>query len=514
MKPVISLKQYTTLCISLLCAIVIVSCSKSAQPDTPVPITATPTISSVDVTEGTFNATVVITGANFSATSSDDLVYFNAVQATVISATATQLTVTVPQNAGTGTITIKIKGVGATGPVFTYLQALTITSLDIVQGGFNTTITITGTGFSTIPSHDQVFFNNKAATVISATATQVVATVPVGAGTGAVTMKVVQSNATGPTFTYQLLAVVSTFAGNTFGSADGTGLAASFGYPNNMAIDATGNLYVADEFNGSVRKITPAGVVTTVAKGFNHPAGVAIDANGTIYVGDKGNNIIRKISTTGVVSILAGSGSAGAANGTGTNATFDTPLGMTTDASGNVYVSDGNNNLIRKITPAGVVTTFAGNGTIGAVNGNSTTASFNAPFGLAMDASGTMYVADTYNNLIRKISATGVVTTLAGSGAAGATNGTGTGASFNQPRGVAVDASGNVYVADFGNSGLIRKITSAGVVTTLAGGVSGFADGVGTAARFAGVYDVVVDATGIIYVTDGGNNSIRKIVIQ
>ena len=323
--------------------------------------------------------------------------------------------------------------------------------------------------------------------------------------------------------------VVTTFAGSGMtGSNDGlaTGIIASFNGPSGAAVDASGNVYVADQGNHNIRKISTAGLVTTfagsgsagatngtgTAASFNYPVCVAADTSGNLYVAEAGNHDIRKVSPVGVVTTLAGSGSSGWADGTGTAASFNRPWGMAVDASGNVFVADSHNNMIRKVTSAGVVTTFAGSGTAGSAEGTGTAASFNNPDGVAVDASGNVYVGDLNNNKIRKISPTGVVTTLAGSGVVGATDGTGTAASFDSPVGVALDTSGNVYVADDYNY-RIRKISPAGVVTTLAGsGSYGSADGLGTAASFNYPDGVVVDASDNVYVTDWGNNNIRKII--
>ncbi|HIF27927.1 MAG TPA: hypothetical protein EYQ40_05270, partial [Candidatus Marinimicrobia bacterium] len=224
---------------------------------------------------------------------------------------------------------------------------------------------------------------------------------------------------------------------------------------------------------------------TGTAAAFYLPTDVALDGSGNVYVGDQYNHLIRKITSGGVVSTLAGSGSQGSTNGTGTAASFYKPSGVAVDGSGNVYVADKDNHLIRKITSGGVVTTLAGSGSVGSANGTGTAASFNYPSGVAVDGSGNVYVGDWGNHLIRKITSAGVVSTFAGSGSAGSANGTGTAATFNHPYGVAVDGSGNVYVADYLGNHLIRKITSAGVVTTLAGsGSSGSANGTGTAASF------------------------------
>jgi RHS repeat-associated protein len=247
---------------------------------------------------------------------------------------------------------------------------------------------------------------------------------------------------------------------------------------------------------------------------YSQPLGATADAQGNVYIAEGGNHRIIKVGPWGYTTILAGSssGAHGYANGQGTMATFYHPVGLAADASGNIYVADEDNHAIRKITPAGTVTTFAGSGSQGSVDGTGTAASFYYPCGVAIDASGTLYVADTYNNKIRKITPAGVVTTLAGSGVAGSANATGTAATFNQPFSVAVDASGNVYVTDRSNH-KIRKITAAGVVTTLAGsGTAAFAEGTGTAASFNAPTSITIDKQGNLYVTDENNQRIRKIV--
>lgn len=313
--------------------------------------------------------------------------------------------------------------------------------------------------------------------------------------------------------------------GAAAGAANGIGAAASFNHPFGLAVDAAGNVYVADQGNDLIRKIDPDTVVTTLAgmagisgavngmdttAAFYKPFGVAADAAGNIYVADAGNNLIRRITPAGVVSTFAGTGAAGSADGTD-SATFNSPLGVAIDAAGNVYVADYGNDLIRKINPAGVVSTLAGSGATGADDGPGATATFNLPEGIAVDAAGNVYVADNGNNLIRKITAGGVVSTLAGSGKAGSANGAGTAASFNSPFGLAVDATGDVYVADAGNN-LIRMITPAGVVSTFAGnGKKGAANAMGTAASFNTPAGVAVDAAGNVFVADENNNLIRKI---
>ena len=232
----------------------------------------------------------------------------------------------------------------------------------------------------------------------------------------------------------------TTFAGQGPGSADGTGSAARFNDPFGVATDSSGNVYVADSINSTIRKITLAGAVTTLAglagtggsadgtgsaARFNFPIGVATDGSGNVYVGDLFNSTIRKITPAGAVTTLAGlAGSRGSADGTGSAARFASPQGVATDSSGNVYVADSDNNTIRKITPAGAVTTLAGlAGSRGSADGTGSAARFNLPRGVATDSSGNVYVADTFNNTIRigRAALADVATIDLSTGARGAT---------------------------------------------------------------------------------------------
>jgi len=327
-------------------------------------------------------------------------------------------------------------------------------------------------------------------------------------------------------------ATVTTLAGTAgaTGSADGTGAAARFAYPLNIACDAAGNLYVTDHLNLTIRKITLTGVVTTLAgkagsmgsvdgRGaavrFYSPDGIARDAAGNLYVTEFDGYTIRKITPAGQVTTLAGKArAAGTADGTGAAARFNGPDGIACDTAGTLYVTDSGSNTIRRISPAGRVTTVAGKaGVMGSADGTGAAASFNGPSGIACDAAGNLYVADSGNNTIRKITPAGVVTTLAGKpGATGSADGVGPSATFNNPQGIACDAAGNLYVVDSQNCA-VRKITPAGVVSTVAGkaGSVGKADGSGAAASFFAPTGIACDAAGNLYVTDTHNYTIRKI---
>ena len=327
---------------------------------------------------------------------------------------------------------------------------------------------------------------------------------------------------------------VSVFAGSiskVTGSGNATGTSARFNLPRGIAIDAAGVMYVADQTNNMIRKITAAGVVTTLAGSttagttnatgtaarFNAPYDVTVDGSGNVYVADYGNNQIRKITSAGVTTLLAGSTS-GMTNGTGGAASFNGPVGIFWSAAASaMYVTDYANNQIRKVTAAGVTTLFSGSasGTSGMANGNSSVATFSGPNGLVADASGNVYVADQNNNQIRKITPSGNVTLFAGSalGATGSADGNGSAATFNTPRGIAIDAAGNLYVDDSGNFE-IRMITPTGDVTTIVGtGSAGNVTGVGTAASIDGRTLTVDPTTGYLYLADYNNHAIKRIIL-
>jgi sugar lactone lactonase YvrE len=333
---------------------------------------------------------------------------------------------------------------------------------------------------------------------------------------------------------------VTTLAGaGASGSMDGVGTNAFFSVPVALATDGAGNVYVADYGNNLIRRVSPLGVVTTLAGSaglsgnangdntsspFFHPSGIAVDDATNLYVADTGNDLIRKITPDDMAAnwtattLTGKAGQLGDADGSGTNASFYLPQGVTVDSLGNVYVGDSLNRTIRRITAGGMVSTLAGpDGSYGSADGPAAAARFDEPYGVALDGATNLYVADTFNDTIRRISPAGVVTTLAGlAGVAGDSNGTNNGAQFDTPTGVAVDGAGNLYVADYQNS-TVRKITPGPgtnwSVSTLTGtaGVNGFSNGPVGVALFNHPYGVAVDGLTNLYVSDYDNQVIRLI---
>jgi len=358
----------------------------------------------------------------------------------------------------------------------------------------------------------------------------------------------VYKNQPSPTETF----TVSTLAGGGEGFADGEGSIAQFDYPRAIAIDPAGNLYVTD--SSRIRKVTPKGEVSTLAGSeesgfadgegsvaqFRLPHGIAIDATGNLYVADTGNNRIRKVTPEGVVSTLAGSGETGYggggfADGEGSSAQFSSPHGIAIDVAGNLYVADSRNRRIRKVTPKGEVSTLVG-GEWGFADGEGRNARFSYLEDITIDAAGNLYVDDYWNNCICKVTPKGEVSTLTKCGELGKVEGLvgfvviekldfghwdwldfGNDVQFKGPLRIAIDAAGNLYVTELFNHG-IRKVTPGGEVSTLVGGRgisdSGFADGEGNVARFWSPSGITIDAAGNLYVVDSGNHRIRKITLQ
>ncbi len=325
---------------------------------------------------------------------------------------------------------------------------------------------------------------------------------------------------------------VSTLAGSgSISSANGIGVAAGFSSPSGVAVSSNGTLFIGDFGNSLVRTInlTTSAVTTFAGTGvqgllngaaataqFNGTANIVFDKSGNLFIADEQNSAIREISTSGVVTTVAGSGLAGHLDGPAAAAQFDHPEGMIFDASGNLYVVESANNDVRKINlSTSTVSTFAGTGTQGFTNGPIASATFFSPYGIAIDASGNMYVADIVNNCIRKITvSTGIVSTFAGSGTQGLSNGPAATATFYYPAGVAFDSKGNLYVAELKNN-TIREITTTGTVTTYAGtGAQGATDGLASTATFHQPIGLTFDSNDNLYIADEYNNKIRKVVVS
>ena len=320
----------------------------------------------------------------------------------------------------------------------------------------------------------------------------------------------------------------TTLAGNAGGEgiSDGTGSAAHFDGVLGLGTDKAGNFYLSNYYTNTIKKMTPDGKVTTlagmaVADGslaaplFNDPVGVATDSKGNVYVANNDNETISKITSDGETTVFAGMAVViGDKDGKGAKARFNLPSGIVVDKADNLYVTDSDNATIRKITPAGKVTTFAGkSGVTDPVDGTRATARFSFPTAIAMDQQGNLYVADGYT-CIRKITPAGVVTTLAGDPSSGGyQDGMGSGALFSNPTGLACDAAGNVYVADLGSE-TIRKVTPDGVVSTVAGEawMQDEKDGVGSGAHFAAPYSVCMGNDGALYV--GEDSTLRRVALD
>jgi len=244
---------------------------------------------------------------------------------------------------------------------------------------------------------------------------------------------------------------------------------------------------------------------------FNSPYGIAVGPDNTAYVADTYNHCIRKISVDGTVATLAGNGVKGYAGGNGSTAQFNSPFSIDVDAAGNVFVADSGNNRIRKVTAAGQVTTLAGSGIAGRSDGPALGSRFSLPSDLVVDAAGNIFVADLGSHAIRVVSASGGVSTLAGNGAPGAADGAGPTAQFNAPSGIALGNYGEILVADTNNN-RIRKISPGGMVSTIAGsGVAGSADGMATGSTFGGPCDLILTTDGSLIVTDTENNRLGAI---
>jgi hypothetical protein len=347
-------------------------------------------------------------------------------------------------------------------------------------------------------------------------------------------------------FTYSISAsaqIITAFAGDTTIGNSGDGgqaLVARFNNPIQASMDAAGNIYIADQNNYNVRKIDAAGIITTIAgtgvSGYagdgglataallGGPTGVIPDGKGNIYIVDYNNNVIRKIDTAGVITTVVGTGVAGYSGdgGPATAATLQGVSAIALNSKGKMFIADNQNFVIRMVDTAGIITTVVGNGTGGysGDGGPALSAQLTYPLGIIIDPQDNLYIGDTYNNCIRKVDTAGIITTVAGiGGPTGAFSGDGgpaVNAQLNTPVGLSIDADGNLYIADASNN-VIRKVDTMGIITTVAGNtIMGFAgnNGVAPLSKLNDPNSVIVTSSNFLYIVDEGNHCIRRVCLN
>jgi sugar lactone lactonase YvrE len=332
--------------------------------------------------------------------------------------------------------------------------------------------------------------------------------------------------------------IITTVAGNGipgFSGDGGPASAAKLSLPGGVAVDSAGNLFFSDINNNRVRMVTSGGVISTVAgngsQGFsgdggsassaqlNNQTGIAVDSSGDLFIADINNNRVRKVTPAGVINTVAGNGTPGFSGdgGPASSAQLSSPTGVAVDSEGNLFITDKSNNRIRKVTPAGVINTVAGNGSKGfsGDGGPASSASLSFPHSLTVDSAGNLFFTDLQNNRVRKVTPAGIISTVAGNGTPGFSGdgGPASAASLSYPTGIAVDSAGNLFIADQGNQ-RIRKVTSGGVISSAAGnGTQGFSGdgGPASAAQVNSPTGVAVDSEGNLFFADFYNNRIRKV---
>jgi sugar lactone lactonase YvrE len=325
-------------------------------------------------------------------------------------------------------------------------------------------------------------------------------------------------SATIPSISYSSIPVFTSIVAGMSGSfsALDTGIATTsqLNIPRGVTADSSGNFYIADTNNNLIRKVTTSGAISTIAGGgilndgiatntqLNSPFGVAVDNSGNVYIADTTNNIIRKVTTAGAISTIAGGGSLN--DGIATNTQLITPRGVAADSSGNIYIADTGNHNIRKVTPAGAISTIAGGGSLN--DGIATNTQLSSPSGIAADSNGNIYIADSGNQVIRKVTPAGSINTIAGT--LGSTGGPFT-QNLNNPSGVAVDGNGNVYIADTNNH-VIKKVNSVGAISTIVGGGSSPSTNP-LLTQLNTPFGVAVDSKGYIYIANTNDHTIRKV---
>jgi hypothetical protein len=331
--------------------------------------------------------------------------------------------------------------------------------------------------------------------------------------------------------------IITTVAGDgpAYSGDGGPAVDANLSGPTGVATDAAGNVYIADQLNHRVRKINAAGTISTIAgneaTGFSgdggpataaaltNPSDIAVDAAGNVYIADPGANRVRKVDSRGVITTIAGNGNAGFGGdgGPSSSSQLNAPWGVFVDAAGNVYIADTGNNRIRKVNVAGLITTIAGSGAAGPAGdgGPAVSAQLDAPRDVAIDVVGNMYIADQGNSRVRRVNASGTISTFAGTGIASLSGDGGQAAlaAVNHPMAVAVDRAGNVYISDTGNR-IVRRVNASGIITTFAGtGRRGYSGdgGPATDAQTTAPHGLAADAAGNLLFADTGNNQIRKV---
>ncbi len=407
-----------------------------------------------------------------------------------------------------------------------------ITSMQPASGPRGTIVTLTGNNFSDDITRVSVYVNGKLSDVISATTTTIDFEVPSNAGDGVVTISINGNGASGPVFDFIYTVTVSMFSGSSMvpGFVNGTPAMAQFNSPRGMAIDNLNNLYVADELNHCIRKITTGGSVTTFAgtgnaghqdgaynvARFNHPYDIVFDPiQEYFYVADRDNHCIRKISMLGDVITIAGiPGIPGYVDAPGLSARFLQPTGITVEGEPEkIFIADAGNHCIRKLDNFSIVTTLAGSSSVGNIDGTGASAKFNSPLDITWDTAGFFVVTDIANHNVRRLSENGTVTTIGGAGAPGYLDGPGWQSLFNTP-GCVVSQNNESFICDAMNNRL-RKIETSGEVITLAGdGNAGAINGAGMQSRFNQPAGIIRDSYGNLYISDRANHAIRKVTLE